>query len=46
LSLGNSGGVQVHADGNEIDLAQFRRGNVAHLKLFGSAAALAERAQP
>ncbi len=45
LRIGNSEGAQISADGKPIDLAPFRRGNVAHLRLFGSGEATAERPQ-
>lgn len=45
LRIGNAQGAQVAADGKAIDLAPFRRGNVAHLQLFGSGEASAARAQ-
>jgi len=46
ISVGNTGGAQLHADGNAIDLSRFQRGNVAHLRLFADGSAVAERGQP
>lgn len=36
VRIGNAEGAEVVVDGEVIDLAPFRRANVAHLKLFGS----------
>jgi|GEM_PF-765649 cytoskeleton protein RodZ len=36
VRLGNAQGAEVRSDGTVIDLAPFQRGNVAHVKLFGS----------
>ncbi|HNR92073.1 MAG TPA: helix-turn-helix domain-containing protein [Dokdonella sp.] len=41
VRIGNAEGAEVVADGEVIDLAPFRRANVAHLKLFGSDAKVA-----
>ncbi|WP_440223028.1 helix-turn-helix domain-containing protein [Dokdonella sp. MW10] len=38
VRLGNAEGAEVVADGEAIDLAPFRRANVAHLKVFGDGA--------
>ncbi|WP_423926888.1 RodZ domain-containing protein, partial [Dokdonella sp.] len=35
VRIGNAQGVEIIADGKPIDLAPFRRANVAHLKVFG-----------
>jgi len=42
VRLGNAEGAQLVADGKPVDLAPYRRANVAHLRLFG-AGALATR---
>jgi cytoskeleton protein RodZ len=36
VRLGNAQGAQLATDGAALDLAPFQRGNVAHVKLFGS----------
>jgi cytoskeleton protein RodZ len=36
VRLGNAEGAEVRADGKVIDLAPFRRANVAHLRVFGA----------
>jgi cytoskeleton protein RodZ len=36
VRLGNAEGAEVKVDGNAIDLAPFRRANVARLRLFGA----------
>ncbi|MEP7042302.1 MAG: RodZ domain-containing protein [Dokdonella sp.] len=36
VRLGNAQGAEVRSDGNIVDLTPFQRGNVAHVKLFGS----------
>ena len=46
VSVGNTDGAQLHADGSAIDLTRFQRGNVAHFKVFGDAGVAGERAQP
>ena len=34
VRIGNAQGVEITADGETVDLAPFRRANVAHLKVF------------
>jgi cytoskeleton protein RodZ len=36
VRLGNAKGAEIVADGKPIDLAPFRRANVAHLRVFGN----------
>jgi len=36
VRLGNAQGAEMRSDGSVVDLAPFQRGNVAHVKLFGS----------
>ncbi|MEO8010854.1 MAG: DUF4115 domain-containing protein, partial [Dokdonella sp.] len=36
LRIGNAEGAQIVADGKPVDLAPFRRANVAHLRMFGA----------
>jgi cytoskeleton protein RodZ len=44
IRLGNAQGAELRTDGQAVDLAQFQRGNVAHLTLFGEGAGAARRA--
>lgn len=37
IRIGNAEGAEIVADGKPVDLAPFRRANVARLKMFGSA---------
>ena len=37
VRIGNAQGAEIMADGKAVDLAPFRRANVAHLKVFGEA---------
>lgn len=41
VRLGNAEGASVEADGQPVDLAPYRRANVAHVKLFGAQAPVA-----
>ncbi len=36
LRIGNAEGAQIFVEGKPLDLAPFRRANVAHLKMFGN----------
>lgn len=36
VRIGNAEGAEILADGDPVDLAPFRRANVAHLKMFGA----------
>src|SRR5690606_2958270 len=38
VRLGNAEGAEIVVDGDHVDLAPFRRANVAHLKLFADGA--------
>ena len=35
IRIGNVQGAEIRTDGQRVDLAPFRRGNVAHVRLFG-----------
>ena len=39
VRLGNAQGARLSSDGKPVDLTDFQRGNVAHVKLFGDGAA-------
>lgn len=41
VRLGNADGVELQADGAVVDLAPYRRANVAHVRVFGSDATVA-----
>lgn len=45
VRIGNVAGTQLQVDGDVVDLAALKRGNVAHLRLFGDSAMVA-RAEP
>ncbi|HEY0230791.1 MAG TPA: RodZ domain-containing protein, partial [Dokdonella sp.] len=45
VRLGNAQGAEVRSDGSIVDLTPFQRGNVAHVKLFGSSGSGASRVE-
>ncbi|MET0226813.1 MAG: RodZ domain-containing protein [Dokdonella sp.] len=45
VRLGNAQGAEVRSDGSLVDLTPFQRGNVAHVKLFGSNGSGASRVE-
>lgn len=45
IRIGNVAGTQMHVDGQVVELAALKRGNVAYLRLFGDAATVA-RVEP